>query len=375
MPSTPNPLRPTRLEVNLTHLAGNLHLIHQKVAPARVMPVVKANAYGHGLVEVARHMLANGADCLGVAILEEGILLREGGLTGPILVLGGFLPEQIPLYLTNDLQITASSLDKLLQIDEAARGMGRTARVHLKIDTGMGRLGVQYFDAEAFLETSLRCQHCLIEGIFSHFASSDEANLDYAHLQLERFNQVLSFYEKRGLQPPLRHMANSGAIIQLPESYFDMVRPGIMLYGVYPSDEVQRTVAVRPALTWKSQVVHSKILPPGHPVGYGSTWHSDHPVRLVTIPVGYADGYFRRMSGNARVILRGTPYPVVGRIAMDQVMVNMENDPADVGEEVTLLGEGDGESITCEDMAAWAGTNIYEILTNISARVPRVYTT
>ena len=170
------------------------------------------------------------------------------------------------------------------------------------------------------------CKHVDVEGIFSHFANSDAADLSHARLQLERFNEVLRFYERRRLPMPIRHMANSGGILQLPDSYFDMVRPGILFYGVYPSPEVQRTVAVKPALAWKSRVVYFKVTQPGHPVSYGSTWQSDHNVRIVTVPVGYGDGYFRSMSNKSQVVIHGKKYPQVGRICMDQIMVNIEQD-------------------------------------------------
>jgi alanine racemase len=367
-------VRPTLVEVNLTRLTENLRAIQHKVAPAKVMTILKANAYGHGMVEVARHVVANGADYLGVAVLEEGILLREQGITAPILVLGGIMGNQVPLFLKHNLTLTASSVEKLEQAEAAAAQLGLPARVHLKIDTGMERIGVHYYSAEALLEASLRCRYVTIEGIYSHFASADSADLSYARLQLERFQEVLSFYERRSLPPPpLRHMANSAAILQLPESTFDLVRPGILLFGVYPSSETARTVTVRPALAWKSNVVYFKVVKPGHPVGYGSTWQSDHLVRLVTVPVGYGDGYFRSMSNKAEVILRGKRYPVVGRIAMDQITVNIEWDSAYNGDEVLLIGESSEAAITVDDLAEWAGTIPYEILTNINTRVPRVY--
>jgi alanine racemase len=368
-------VRPTKVEVNLDRLTDNFQAICQKVTPAKVMTILKANAYGHGLVEVARHMVGLGADYLGVAVLEEGLLLREQGIRAPVLVLGGILGNQVPTFLKHDLTLAASSVEKLEQIEEAAHQMGVTARVHLKIDTGMERIGVHWYNAQALLEASLKCCCVNVEGIFSHFANADVSDLTHAHLQLERFQEVLSFYERRGLPAPLRHMANSAAILQLPESYFDMVRPGILLYGVYPSQEVARSVAVRPGLAWKSYVVYFKVVQPGNPVGYGSTWQSDHMVRMVTVPVGYGDGYFRSMSNKARVIIRGKPYPVVGRISMDQITVNIEWETAYNDDEVILIGEAQGASITCEDLAEWAGTIPYEILTNINTRVPRVYIT
>ena len=367
-------VRPTLVEVNLTRLTENFHLIRQQVAPAKIMTILKANAYGHGMVKVARHVVANGADYLGVAVLEEGILLREQGIPAPILVLGGIMGNQVPLFLKHNLTLTASSVEKLEQVEVAAAQLGMPARVHLKIDTGMERIGVHYYSAEVLLEASLRCRNVTIEGIYSHFASADAADLSYARLQLERFQEVLRFYERHSLPPPpLRHMANSAAILQLPESYFDLVRPGIVLYGVYPSREVARTIPVRPALTWKSNVVYFKVVKPGHPVGYGSTWQSDHLVRMITVPVGYGDGYFRSMSNKAEVIVRGKRYPVVGRIAMDQITVNIEWDSAYNSDEVLLIGEAGGAVITVDDLAEWAGTIPYEILTNINTRVPRVY--
>ncbi len=370
--ATTNGLRATWAEVDLNRLRQNLETIRHRVAPARVMIIVKANAYGHGLPEVARY-LAPYADALGVAVLEEGILLRELGISAPIVVLGGIWGDQIPAYLQYDLALTASSVERLEQIDAAAAQMGRKARVHLKIDTGMERIGVHYYNAHTLQEAALRCKNVDVEGIYSHFANADAADLTHARLQLERFQEVLRFYERHSLPMPLRHIANSAAILQLPESYLDMVRPGILLYGVYPSREVQRTIEVKPALTWKSRVVYFKVVLPGHPVSYGSTWQSDHPVRVVTIPVGYGDGYFRSMSNRARVIIHGRKYPQVGRICMDQMMVNIEQDSAYNGDEVILLGEADGERITAEDLAEWAGTIPYEILTNINTRVPRLY--
>lgn len=368
-------LRPTVVEVDLDRLTHNYEAIARHVAPALVMPVLKANAYGHGLVAVARHMAAIGAPYLGVAFLEEGILLREAGVGIPILVLGGIIGNQIPLFLQHDLTLTASSVEKLSQIDEAARQMGVRARVHLKIDTGMERVGVHYYSAESLLEAALHCAHCVVEGIFTHFANSDTADLAYTRLQLERFEQVLAFYTARGLPPPmLRHAANSGAIAQFAPSHLDMVRAGILLYGVYPSAEVVRSVPVLPALSWRSRVVYFKVVLPGHPVSYGSTWESDHMVRIVTVPVGYGDGYFRRMSSRAEVIIRGRKYPVVGRICMDQCMVNIEWESAYNDDEVILIGEDEGGlSISAEDLAEWAETVPYEILTNVNTRVPRVY--
>ncbi len=371
--STEEIIRPTRLEIDLNILAENYRQIKKHVANTKMMPILKANGYGHGLVRVAQLMQKLGADYIGVAVLEEGILLREQGVNIPILVLGGIWGNQIPHFLKHDLTITASSIEKLNQIDELAGQMKLKAKVHLKIDTGLERIGVHYYSAEKLLEATLKCRNLEVEGIFSHFANSDNLELNFTRLQLERFMEVLQFYEKHSLQFPIRHISKSGSILQMPEANLDMVRPGLLLYGVYPSQEIPHTVKVKPASTWKSLVVYFKIIKANHPVGYGLTWQSDHDVRSITVPVGYGDGYFRSMSHKAEVLLNGKRYPVIGRISMDQIVVNIEKDSAYNGDEVILFGS-DGENIiTVEELADWAGTIPYEILTNINTRVPRVY--
>ena len=366
-------VRPTRVEVDLGVLKENFIKIRKHVEPSKVMPVLKANAYGHGLVRVAQLYEQLKADYLGVAVVEEGILLRQMGITMPILVLGGVWGNQVPLFLKHNLTITASSIDKLNQIDDIAIQMKTNAKVHLKIDTGMERIGVHYYNATKFLEAAYTCKNVSIEGIYSHLANSESDDLTHTKLQLERFNEVLTFFEKHSLSAPLRHIANSGAILQIPESNLDMVRPGITLYGVYPSRKVKKSFEVKPALTWKSIVVYFKVVKPNHPVGYGLTWQTNHNVRAVTVPVGYGDGYFRSMSKKAKVLLKGKRYPVVGSISMDQIVVNIESDSAYNGDEIILLGSDGTNSITCEELAEWAGTIPYEILTNINTRVPRMY--
>jgi len=314
-----------------------------------------------------------GASMIGVALLEEGILLREAGVSLPILVLGGILGSQVPLFLEHDLTLTASSVVKLEQIEEAAEKIGKTAKVHLKIDTGMERIGVHYYSADSLLDTSLQSNHIEIEGIFSHFSNSDSSDLASARLQLERFDEVTSFYEKHSVPTPLRHMANSGAILQLPEAWMDIVRPGIMLYGVYPSSDVQKNIEIHPALSWTSRVVYFKVVKANHPVSYGSTWKSKKDTRVVTVPVGYGDGYFRSMSGAAQVVIDKKTYPVVGTITMDQIMVDIGQDSAFNNDEIVLIGKMGDQEIKVEDLAEWAGTIAYEILTNINTRVPRIY--
>jgi alanine racemase len=362
-------MRPTTLEVNLTQLKKNIEAIRRQVAPAMVMPMVKANAYGHGVDGVAP-FIEPYVDALGVAIVEEGIHLRELGIRKPILVAGGTLPEQIPLFAEYDLTLTGSSIELLDHAEEVSRATGKPIRTHLKIDTGMERVGVREYEAERFLLKASAYRHIEVAGIYTHFANSEPADRTHALLQLERFQEVLHLYNKHSLPvPPIRHVCNSGGILNLPQAYFEMVRPGVLCYGVYPGEEVDRIVDVQPALTWRSRVVFSKRTLPGRPVSYGSLWQAQAETRIVTIPCGYADGYFRRMTNRAEVLIRGKRYCQVGRICMDQFMVDVGDDEVNVGDEVILLGEG----IHAEDLAQWMGTNEYEVMVDISARVPRVY--
>ncbi len=366
------PLRPNYLEVDLGQLKRNLTNIRKHVAPAKVMVLLKANAYGHGLEGVAKHIDAL-VDYIGVAIVEEGVQLRRMGIVSPIIVLGGTLADELDGLIHHGLTLSASSMELLEAADEAAGKAATRLKVHLKIDTGMERTGVHEYDAEAFIDRSLKCANLEIEGIYTHFANSESGDLTHARLQLRRFRDVLAIYERRGVgAPPLRHMANSGAILQLPESHMDLVRAGILFYGIYPGPDAKKTVDVAPAAAWLARVVQSKITLPGRPVSYGSLWAPERASRILTIPCGYGDGYFRRMSNNARVIVNGRMYQQVGRICMDQFMANAMDDEVKPGDEVILLGRhASGMKITPEDLAAWAGTNEYEVMTNISARVPR----
>jgi alanine racemase len=368
-------LRPTRLEVNLSILRDNYRSILTHVAPARVMPVLKANAYGHGLIAVARMLEREKPFAVAVAYLEEAVRLREAGVRMPVLVLGGLVGAQIPRFLEQDVTITASSVDKLQAIEACAMTQGVKARVHLKIDTGMERIGTHWYSAEKLLEASLRVKHVEVEGIFTHFANADSTDLTSARLQMERFQEVLRFYERRSVPTPLRHIANSGAILQMPDTYLDIVRPGILFFGCSPAAEVPLIVQVRQSLRWLTQVVYFKVVKASNPVSYGWTWRPEVDTRVITLPVGYGDGYMRAMSGHAEVIVRDERVPVVGRICMDQIMVNIGQGTAYNSDEVVLLGESEGKAaaIRIEEMAAWANTIPHEILTSINTRVPRVY--
>lgn len=366
-------LRPTVIEVDLDALRDNVSRVRERVGGAKIMATVKANAYGHGLLRTARELLRFGADELGVAFLEEGIALRRAGITAPILVLGGIIGNQITHFLEYDLQIPASSVFKLGQIEAAAAAMGTRAKVHVKIDTGMGRIGIRHENAWQLFEALRNTEHCELCGVFSHFASSHDSDPSFTRLQLDRFLEALEYFPRHGLPMPVRHIANSAAVLQHPDSILDMVRPGIMLYGVYPAPEVERSVALRPALRMKTRVVYFKVVREGASIGYDRTWTAVRDTRVVTLPVGYGDGYARGLSNRAEVLIHGKRYPIVGRISMDQCMVDIGQDSAYTGDEVVLIGTQDGADVTIEELAEICGTIPYEILTMLSVRVPRQY--
>ena len=366
--------RPTHVEIDLDQLTANYRAVERAVTPARMSPVVKADAYGHGLVEVARLFESCGPAGLAVAFLEEGAKLREDGIVCPILVMGGLDVSQIPDFLHFGLTMTVSSVHAVEPIEEAAERMGTVARVHAKVDTGMGRMGVRPEGAAELLDALRSSPRVEVEGVYSHCATADEPDPTQTLDQMATFRRVVSYFADRDLPTPTLHLANSGAVLQHPGSYFDLVRPGLMLYGVYPADAIPRTVKVEPALTWRSRVVLSKRLPAGSPVSYGATWAPDRDTGIVVVPMGYGDGYPRLLSNRGEVLIRGRRHPVVGRVCMDQFMVDVGPDTdIRVGDEVVIIGAQDDERITANELAAWAETIPYEILTGITSRVPRRY--
>ena len=365
--------RPTRIVVDLDVLAGNLRAIRAHVG-VPVMAIVKANAYGHGLVPVAHHLQAQGVEQLGVAFVEEGMALRRAGITVPILVLGGILGRQVTQLIQHDLEITVSSLDKLRKVEAAAERLGRKAVVHLKIDTGMERIGVHSYSCGPMIEAAAASSWCTVKGVYSHLACADDPASPMTALQLERFLEACAHFERIGAPMPIRHLANSGGVLHYPQTWLDMVRPGIMLYGVLPDPGAHRTVDVKPALSLISQVVYFKTVLAGHPVGYGATWAPPHDSHVVTVPIGYGDGYPRALSNRGEVLIRGHRRPIVGRLCMDQFMVDLGPDgSAYVEDDVVLIGTQGGETISVEDVAQRAGTIGYEILTRLNERVPREY--
>ena len=373
--SEPASQRPTRIHVDLDALAGNLRTIRTQVG-VPVMAIVKANAYGHGLVPVARHLQGQGVEHLGVAFLEEGIALRRAGISLPILVLGGIFGPQAAEFITHDLDITVSSLDKLRQVEAAAQALGRKAVIHLKIDTGMERIGVHSYSARPFIEAAVASKWCVLKAIYSHLACADDPGSAMTALQLERFLEACGHFDRLGAPMPLRHLANSGGVLHFPHTWLDMVRPGITLYGVLPDPASQPTIALQPALSLVSQVVYFKVVKAGNTVSYGATWAPATDTRVVTVPIGYGDGYPRALSSRGEVLVRGQRWPVVGRVCMDQCMVDLgARGTAYNEDEVVLIGQQGDSAITAEAVAQAAGTIPYEILTGLNQRIPRVYHT
>ncbi|MGH8030261.1 MAG: alanine racemase [Arenimonas sp.] len=365
--------RPTKIRVDLDALTHNLRALRAH-AGVPVMGIVKANAYGHGLVPVALHLQAQGIEQLGVAFLEEGVALRRAGVTVPILVMGGIFGPQASALIANGLEITVSSIDKLRQVEAAAEAAGKRAVVHLKIDTGMERIGVHSYHAGPFIEAAVASRWCTVKGAYSHLACADDPDSAMTARQLERFLEACAHFERIGAPMPIRHLANSGGVLHFPDSHLDMVRPGIALYGVLPDPAARATVELRPVLSLVSQVVYFKVVPAGQTVSYGATWAPATDTRVVTIPIGYGDGWPRALSSRGEVLVRGERRPIVGLICMDQFMVDLGPDGTAYNEdEVVLIGTQDGEAIRCEDVAVVAGTIPYEILVNLNTRIPREY--
>ena len=371
--SDPVTQRPSRIVVDLSAVGDNLRAIRARVG-VPVMGIVKANAYGHGLVPVARHLEACGVDRRGVAFVEEGIALRRAGIRLPILVLGGIFGPQVADYLRHDLEITVSSLDKLRQVEAVAEALGQRARVHLKIDTGMERIGVHSYSCAGFIEAAAASRWCDIVGVYSHLACADDPGSPMTDRQIERFAEACAHFTRIGAPMPLRHLANSGGVLHAPGTWLDLVRPGIILYGVLPDPASQATLALRPALSLVSRVVYFKVVRAGGTVSYGATWAAANDTRIATIPVGYGDGYPRALSSRGEVLLRGHRRPIAGRVCMDQFMVDLGPDGTAYNEdEVVLVGRQDGQAIRVEDIARQAGTIPYEILTGLNERIPRAY--
>lgn len=367
-------MRPTRAEIDLSALSFNIKQIMKYLSPStQLMGVVKANAYGHGAAEISRKALSSGVSSLAVAFIEEAIELREANIAAPLLVLGLFLPEQADLFVKYHVTATVCSTEHLTALSAAAKKYNRHAKVMLKIDTGMSRIGIRWDHAPNFIAEILKTPGIELQGAFTHLATADAADKTFANLQIKRYNHCLTTLHKQGIQLPITSLANSATIMDFKTSY-SIARAGIIMYGLSPSDEMHNTIDLKPIMQLKSKVIYIKQVDKDTPVSYGCTYNTVNPTYIATIPVGYADGYSRHLSNKAHVLIGGKRYPVVGKICMDQLMVDLgPNTDVKIGDDVVLFGSQLNEQITVTELARLAGTINYELLCDINPRVPRIY--
>ncbi|MBI5878210.1 MAG: alanine racemase [Chloroflexi bacterium] len=361
-------------EVSLANIAYNVQVLKSTLKPGtQLMAVVKANAYGHGTVPVARAALDAGATWLAVARVSEGVELRAAGLDAPVLLLGPIAPAEATAAVNAQLVVSITSLRFAQALADAAQAAGTTASVHLKIDTGMSRFGVPLDDAIGAAQALTRMDGLRLDGVFMHFATADEADPSFAQLQIARFEGALNDIRRAGIAVPLVHAANSAGILAATSYHFDLVRAGIALYGICPNSAFTQCADLRTALSLKSRVAYVRAIHRGTSVGYGRTFVAPRDMHVALVSIGYADGVRRALSNKGEVLVRGHRARILGRVSMDQIVVDADACEAQEGDEVVLIGrQGDAE-LSAEEVAGWAGTVSYEILTGIGARVPRVY--
>lgn len=365
-------------EVDLDAIAHNVREIRRITnKKSEIMGVVKADAYGHGVMEVVRTLLDNGVTCLAVSMLDEAIQLRKNGIDVPILILSYTDPVRAAEIIEHNVTQAVFSYDLAKALSVEAVKQKRNVKIHIKIDTGMTRVGFMpgYSAIKNVVEIS-KLPRIIIEGLFTHFASADEKDRSYTLMQFERFMGILSELNRIGVYIPVKHVANSGGIIQYPEMHLNLVRPGIILYGMYPSDEVDKTIIdLKPAMTLKANVILIKEVEKNTAISYGRIFTTGRESRIATIPIGYADGYTRLLTGKGKVLINGEEAPLVGKICMDQCMVDVTDfkSQVSVGDEVVLFGKQGGNEIRVEDIAGSIGTINYEIVSLIGKRIPRVY--
>jgi alanine racemase len=367
----------TWVEIDLDALIHNIRAVRSRIGdrPA-ILLVVKADAYGHGAIEVARVAVSNGVDMLGVATLQEGIELRQAGIDAPVLILSPPMENETPGIVEYDLTCTVPSLSLARSLSRASDARGKRASVHVEVDTGMGRSGVGIDDAVPFVSAVAKLPNLVLEGVFTHFPSSDD-DPAFTRGQVDRFLLALARLEAKGIEVPLRHAANSGGVLGVPESFgspLNVVRPGIMILGLTPSDRGPGGADLQPVMSFKSRIAQVRELPDGHPVSYGRTYHTPGPMRVAVVPVGYGHGYSWRLSNRGEVLVRGRRAAVVGRVTMDVTMVDVDRiDGAAVGDEVVLFGRQGEAAISVDEVAERIGTINYEVICGIGKRVARVY--
>ena len=369
-------LRPAWAEIDLDAIAYNTRNIKKLIGDKDLIAVVKANCYGHGVIDIIPTLLENGVSRFAVAMISEALEIRDNKITAPVMILGF-----TPLYLgeeliNNNIEQTVYDLDYAKELSKIALTLNKKAKIHIAIDTGMGRIG--FLPNEKSIDNITEI--CSLEGIevigiFTHFSTSDEKDKEYSHEQFTKMLSVMDTLKKRGIDIPLKHVANSGAIIDLPDTYLDAVRAGIILYGYYPSDEIDKNnLALKPALTLKATITNVKTLEKDMYVSYGRTFKTSNETIVATIPVGYADGYLRKLAENGKVIIKGEFAPIIGRICMDHFMIDVTNIPdVKIGDEVILLGEKNGLKYNADDMAKKLDTINYEVTCMLKSRLPRVY--
>ncbi|NCB37553.1 MAG: alanine racemase [Erysipelotrichia bacterium] len=367
----------THARIHLANIRSNIENIRKAVgSDTKILIAVKADGYGHGALEVSKMAEKIGVDWLGVATVPEGIELRQAGIKLPILKFSPAFAEEMEEAVVNNLSLAACELENTRQLNAVAAKLGKTAQVHLKIETGMGRIGVQIEEAiELADEIVKRCPNLMLGGAMTHLPVSDEEGKHFTQRQIERFKRVVKEIEERlNFKFPLVHCANSGGVLSHSESWCDMVRPGIMIYGFYPSAETDETVPLLPGLSFKTRVSFLKLVPKGGTVGYGRTWIAPEDSWIATFPAGYADGFNRLFSNSGRVLINGRSYPVVGRVCMDQSMCNLGNvTDVKVGDEVVLIGSSGDQTISCYEWAEKLKTITYEVTCQINKRVRRFY--
>ncbi|MBS7527982.1 alanine racemase [Fusibacter paucivorans] len=369
-------LRKTWAEIDIAKLIKNIEEVKRLTHPgALITAVVKANGYGHGATKVAKIFLDHGADRLAVAILDEAIELRKAGYSVPILILGFTPIEQLDEVVQYDLEQTIFSFESAQLLSNLAVVQKKQVKIHLKVDTGMGRIGFE--PSENTIETIKRIAalpNIIIEGIFTHFAIADSTDKSYTNAQFKLFEQFFHQLNDQGIQIPIKHCANSAAIIDLPEYHLDMVRAGIMLYSVTPTKDMLRETYLEQVMTLKTKIAHIKTVEPGESISYGRTFTAHRKTRIATLPIGYADGYPRGLSNKGSVLVKGMKAPIVGRICMDQCMIDVTDiDDVHVDEEVVLFGQQGESFIAIDELAVTLGTINHEIICGINRRIPRLY--
>lgn len=366
---------PTAVYINHSNLLHNFALIRENVQPAKVMAVVKANAYGHGSIEIAKSLQKEGADYLGVAFHEEGIELRKAGIKTPILVFGAQLPEFFEQLIEYEIDLTITHLDQLKKLQEIASKKGKKAGIHLKADTGMNRVGFYETDLYRAADIAFTSEQIAVKGIYSHLSSADEDDPDYTLLQIERFNKLKQYIEKQFPgEKPVYHLANSAAIMRFPQAYFDMVRPGVMLYGNPPAPGFKTDWDIREVMAFKSKVTLIKNVAENEPVSYNRRFYTKEISKIAVVPVGYADGYNRKLTNKGTVLIRGKRFAVVGTVCMDQILVNLGKDQSvKIGDEVVLFGQQDSQHIKITEIAEILETIPYEVTCWPSIRVNRIH--